>query len=205
MKKKTEKEKPAHLIARAKSRFEVYTVKEATELMDFLMKAKDGISRTTAKSILSNRLVHVNHVITTQYNFQLQPGMKVQISKEKGKKEFQSRYLKIAYEDAYLLVVDKKEGLLTIGTEKQKEQTAYSLLNEYVKRSGKQHRVFVVNKLDKDTSGLLFLPKTKKQETPCKITGMRLLKNTVSLPYSMVKQKRILVVSVPGRQMARYM
>lgn len=162
MKKKTEKEKPAHLIARAKSRFEVYTVKEATELMDFLMKAKDGISRTTAKSILSNRLVHVNHVITTQYNFQLQPGMKVQISKEKGKKEFQSRYLKIAYEDAYLLVVDKKEGLLTIGTEKQKEQTAYSLLNEYVKRSGKQHRVFVVNKLDKDTSGLLFLPKTKK-------------------------------------------
>lgn len=162
MKKKEKKEKPAHLVARAQSRFEVYTVKEAAELMDFLMKIKEGISRTTAKSLLSNRLVHVNHVITTQYNFPLQPGMKVQINKGKGKKEFQSRYLKVIYEDAYLMVVDKKDGILTIGTEKQKEQTAYSLLNEYVKRSGKHHRVFIVNKLDKDASGLLFFAKDEK-------------------------------------------
>lgn len=162
MAKQIKKEKPAHLIARAKSKFETYTVKEQAELMDFLMKAKSGISRTTAKSLLSKRQVYVNNTITTQYNFPLKPGMKVQISKEKGKKEFHNNHLKIVYEDAYLLIINKNEGLLTIGTEKQKEQSAYSILMEYVKRSGKQHRVFIVNKLDKETSGLLFFAKDEK-------------------------------------------
>ena len=161
-KKKEMKEKPAHLIARAKSKFTTFPVKEPCELMDFLMKAKDGISRTTAKSLLSKRQVYVDNVITTQYNFPLKPGMKVQISKDKGKKEFRSNLLKIVYEDAYILVVEKREGVLTIGTDKQKERTAHSILNEYVQRSGRQHRVYVVHRLDKDTSGLLVFAKDEK-------------------------------------------
>lgn len=161
-KKKEKKDKPAHLIARAKSKFMTFPVKEPCELMDFLMKAQDGISRTTAKSLLSKRQVYVDNVITTQYNFPLKPGMKVQISKEKGKKEFRSNLLKIVYEDAYILVIEKREGVLTIGTDKQKERTAHSILNEYVQRSGRQHRVYVVHRLDKDTSGLLIFAKDEK-------------------------------------------
>lgn len=161
-KKKEKKEKPAHLIARAKAKFTVYPVKEGGELMDFLMKAKDGISRTTAKSLLSKRQVYVDNVITTQYNFLLKPGMKVQISKEKGKKEFRSNLLKIVYEDAYIIVIEKREGVLTIGTDKQKERTAHSILNEYVQRAGRQNRVYIVHRLDKDTSGLLIFAKDEK-------------------------------------------
>lgn len=161
-KKKERKEKPAHLVARAKSRFETFQVKEPCELMEFLMKAKDGISRTTAKSFLSKRQVYVDNVITTQYNFPLKPGMKIQISKDKGKKEFRSSLLKIVYEDAYILVIDKREGVLTIGTDRQKERTAHSILNEYVQRSGRQFRVYVVHRLDKDTSGLLVFAKDEK-------------------------------------------
>lgn len=160
--KKEKKEKPAHLIARAKSKLTTYPVKESCELMEFLMKAKDGISRTTAKSLLSKRQVLVDNVITTQYNYSLKPGMKVQVSKDKGKKEFRSNQLKIVYEDAYLLVIDKREGVLTIGTDKQKERTAHSILNEYVQRSGRQNRVYVVHRLDKDTSGLLVFAKDEK-------------------------------------------
>lgn len=161
-KKKEKKEKPAHLIARAKAKFTTFPVKESCELMDFLMKAKDGISRTTAKSLLSKRQVYVDNVITTQYNFPLKPGMKVQISKDKGKKEFRSNLLKIVYEDAYILVIEKREGLLTIGTDRQKERTAHSILNEYVQRSGRQNRIYVVHRLDKDTSGLLVFAKDEK-------------------------------------------
>lgn len=161
-KKKVKKEKPAHLIARAKAKFAVFQVKEPCELMDFLMKAKDGISRSTAKSLLSKRQVYVDNVITTQYNFPLKPGMKVQISKDKGKKEFRSSLLKIVYEDAYIIVIEKRGGLLTIGTDKQKERTAHSILNEYVQRSGKQNRVYVVHRLDRDTSGLLVFAKDEK-------------------------------------------
>lgn len=162
MAKKQKGEKPAHLIARAKSKFMTFAVNEPCELMDFLMKAKDGISRTTAKSLLTNRLVYVDNVITSQYNFPLRRGMKVQISKEKGKKEFRSSLLKIIYEDSYLIVVNKREGLLTIGTDKQKERTAHAILNEYVQQSGRQHKVYVVHRLDKDTSGLLVFAKDEK-------------------------------------------
>jgi 23S rRNA pseudouridine1911/1915/1917 synthase len=63
----------------------------------------------------------------------LKPGMKIQISKNRVTKEFHNNLLKIVYEDAYLIVVEKREGLLSIGTDKQKERTAHSILNEYIK------------------------------------------------------------------------
>ena len=159
---KKKKEKKSKPVARAKAKYTAYSVKEASELMDFLMNKIDGISRTTAKSLLSKRMVMVDNVIRTQYNHPLKPGMKVQVSKNKGNKEFRSSLLKLVYEDAYLLVVDKREGLLTIGTDKQKERTAHSILNEYVQRSGKNHRIYVVHRLDRDTSGLLVFAKDEK-------------------------------------------
>jgi Pseudouridylate synthases, 23S RNA-specific len=148
-------------ISREKIKFTVYAVKEAGELLDFLIKAKDGISRNSAKSLLAHRQVYVDNVITSQYNFALKPGMKVQISKEKGRKEFQSNFLKILYEDAYLIIIDKKEGLPTASS-KPKERSALTLLNEYVTRTGKQHRTYTVNRLDRDTSGLMIFAKNEK-------------------------------------------
>lgn len=149
-------------VARAKTQFTDYHVTEDAELMDFLMKKIAGISRTSVKSLLAKRQVYVDHVIVTQYNFSLKPGMKVQISRDKGKKEFRSSLLKIVYEDAYLLVIDKREGLLSIGTDKQKERTAHSILNEYVQRYSKERRVYIVHRLDKDTSGLMVFAKDEK-------------------------------------------
>ena len=121
-------------------------------------------SRTKLKSLLSKRVVFVDNVITTQFNFPLQPGMKVQISKQKGKKEFNNRLLKIIYEDAYIIVVEKMQGLLSVNTERQKERTAYTILNEYVQRSGRQFRVFIVHRLDRDTSGLMMFAKDEKTQ-----------------------------------------
>lgn len=150
------------LADRAKANINSFNVTEHSELMDFLIKKFSGISRTSVKSLLAKRQVMVNNKITTQYNVELRPGMKVQVSKDKGKKEFTSHLLKLVYEDPYLIVIDKREGLLSIGTDKQKERTAHSILNEYVQRSGKQHRVFIVHRLDKDTSGLMVFAKDEK-------------------------------------------
>lgn len=147
---------------RAKANITTFDVTEPSELMTFLMNKLSGISRTTAKSLLSKRQVMVENKITTQYNCELRPGMKVKISKDKGRKEFTSSLLKLVYEDAFLLVIDKREGLLSMGTDKQKERTAHSILNEYVQRSGKQHRVYIVHRLDKDTSGLMVFAKDEK-------------------------------------------
>ncbi len=93
------------IVARARTQYTDYMVKEPMELMEFLAARMPDASRTKLKSLLSKRVVFVDKVITTQYNFPLKPGMKVQISREKGKKEFNNKLLKIVYEDAYLIVV----------------------------------------------------------------------------------------------------
>jgi len=150
--------------ARARMQYTDYAVKEPKGLMEFLAEKMPQASRTKLKSLLSKRIVYVDNVITTQYDFPLQPGMKVQISREKNKKEFHNKLLKIVYEDAYLIVVEKMQGLLSVNTERQKERTAYNILTEYVQRSGRQHRLYIVHRLDRDTSGLMMFAKDEQTQ-----------------------------------------
>ena len=71
--------------------------------------------------------------------------------------------LEILYEDRDIVVVEKINGLLTVGTEKIKENTAHFLLNEYVRKGNPKsnHRVYIVHRLDKDTSGILVFAKSE--------------------------------------------
>ena len=151
-------------VARAAAKYTVYNVTEPSELMEFLMKKMSGISRTRVKALLTNRVVMVDNNIQTHYNFPLKPRMKVQISKEKNKHEFHNPLLNILYEDAYLIVVEKKEGLLSVATDRQKERTAQHILNEYVKRQHPRNRVFVVHRLDRETSGIMMYAKDEKTQ-----------------------------------------
>lgn len=148
-----------------------FNVNEDMELMAFLMKEMSGISRTRVKALLTNRVVLVDNNIQTQYNFPLKKGMRVQINKEKQNHEFRHPMLKILYEDAYIIVVEKKEGLLSVATEKQKERTAQHILNEYVKRQHRNNRVFVVHRLDRETSGIMMYAKDEKHNIHCAIIG----------------------------------
>ena len=151
--------------AKAQAKYTDYVVKEPMGLMEFLSAMMPQASRTKLKTLLSKRVVFVDHVITTRYDFPLQPGMKVQISREKGKHDFHNKLLKIVYEDAYLIVVEKMQGLLSVSTERQKERTACTILNEYLKRSmGHLGRVYVVHRLDRDTSGLMMFAKDEKTQ-----------------------------------------
>lgn len=149
---------------KALAQYTDYVVREPMELMAFLTALMPDASRTKIKSLLSKRVVYVDNVITTQFNFSLQPGMQVRISKDRGRKEFSNRLLDIVYEDQYLIVVNKKEGLLSVNTERQKERTAYMILNEYVQRSNKRARVYIVHRLDRDTSGLMMFAKDEKTQ-----------------------------------------
>lgn len=132
------------------------------ELLPFLIDALH-ISRTAAKSLLTHRLVYVDNRIETLHNTPLRKGNVVKISREKNRKEFSSRWLEIIYEDAYLIVVHKQNGLLSIATDpKRNERTAYSILSEYVKKSNRQARIFIVHRLDRETSGLMVFAKDER-------------------------------------------
>jgi len=79
-------------------------------------------------------------------------------------KKHQPKGLTILYEDRDILVVDKIQGLLTIGTEREKQNTAHFLLNEYVKKGNERskNRVFIVHRLDRETSGILIFAKSEE-------------------------------------------
>lgn len=72
--------------------------------------------------------------------------------------------LVIIHEDRDILVVDKPAGLLTIATDRDKERTAYFILTDYVRKGSvkSRHRIFIVHRLDRETSGILILAKTEE-------------------------------------------
>jgi RluA family pseudouridine synthase len=76
---------------------------------------------------------------------------------------FLPKGLSLIYEDRDILVIDKPAGLLTIATESEKSKTAYAALTDYVKKGSirSKNRIFVVHRLDRDTSGLLIFAKSE--------------------------------------------
>lgn len=137
-----------------------FNVSEEAKLMEFLMKKLDGISRNKVKNMLANKVVSVDGQRTTQFDFALQPGMVVEIGKPTAKERFHSPWLDIVYEDKYLLVIDKKEGLLTNSPTKEKD-TAQSILNQYFIYTKQRCRAHTIHRLDRDTSGLMLFAKSK--------------------------------------------
>ena len=83
---------------------------------------------------------------------------------KKPSKKHQPQGLTILYEDRDILVVNKVNGLLTISTEREREKTAYFLLTDYVKKGNprSKSRIFIVHRLDRDTSGILVFAKTER-------------------------------------------
>ncbi|NDP21230.1 MAG: RluA family pseudouridine synthase [Paludibacter sp.] len=137
-------------------------VAEPVELMTFLLAKMGGMSRTSVKSLLAHRQVMVNNKISTQFNLALQPNDQVIVNSGRGNIELSHPKLKVIFEDAYLIVVEKKEGLLTVSTGNSDETTAFSILKEYVKKNSPQNRIFVVHRLDRETSGVIMFAKSKE-------------------------------------------
>ena len=133
------------------------------ELLGFLMEKKVRKSRSAIKSLLTHKQVKVNNKIIFLHNYQLVPGDVVTIHKTTKKQEYkQLRGLRIIYEDKALIVINKEAGLLTIATNKEKRETAYSIVSEYLKDSNPNNRVFILHRLDRETSGLMMFAKSEE-------------------------------------------
>ena len=137
-----------------------FTVKESCELMVFLMTKMSGISRTKVKNMLSNGLVWVDDDVVSQYNYMLQPGMQVRIGKKEEKRKFTSKWMRIVFEDKYIVIVEKREGIVT--NSPTDEISIQKVLNHYFEFTRQRCRAHTVHRLDKHTSGLLIFAKDKK-------------------------------------------
>jgi len=135
-------------------------VTEPGELLNFLIANMPDKSRNTVKSLLSHRQISVDYKITTQFNQSLKVGQDVIINWGRVQKQSSERALKIYFEDPYLIVVEKQSGLLSIASDKEKNKTAYSMLSKMVKKEDRDNLIFVVHRLDRETSGLMLFAKS---------------------------------------------
>lgn len=135
---------------------EKYIVKENEILIEFLKKTFSNLSKNNVKSLLHNEKVFVNGNMTTKYNYELNVGDTVEIREKVAKN------IDIIYEDKDIIVINKPSGLLTVATEKEKNKTAYHLVMEYLKKKNKNNRIFIIHRLDKDTSGIIMFAKNER-------------------------------------------
>lgn len=137
-----------------------YSVNETTLLLPFLLE-KLSRGRNHIKALLARGQVLVNGEVETAYNYNLIPGQEITILKQ-PQSPAKQKGLTIMYEDEDLIVINKRAGLLTIATRKQPQETAYRELTAYVRRKNPKARIFIVHRLDRDTSGVMVFAKNEK-------------------------------------------
>jgi 23S rRNA pseudouridine1911/1915/1917 synthase len=137
-------------------------VSEPTELMKFLMDKMPAKGRNNIKSLLTHRQVMVGNKVVTQYNHPLQSGQEVIINWSLVRDQAHIKGLKVIYEDSELIVINKPAGLLSIASDKEKQNTAYHQLTDYVRRNDPNNRIFIVHRLDRDTSGIMLFAKNEE-------------------------------------------
>lgn len=140
-----------------------WEVQDPVPLMDFLLTKTS--TRKQVKIWLKFKSVQVNGVSQSQFDFPLKSGDRVAISAQRfatPETELPSK-IKFVFEDEAILVIDKPAGLLTIATENEKEKTAYFKLNAFLNKRDpfKESRIWIVHRLDRETSGLLVFAKTE--------------------------------------------
>ncbi|MBR5673606.1 MAG: RluA family pseudouridine synthase [Muribaculaceae bacterium] len=148
-----------HRVPRNDDKAIVREVKEPAKLLDFVMQTLDGISRNKAKSILAHGGVTVDGQVQSHVDFPLDAGSVVQIRRHAQPASLNNRYFRIVYEDQWLVVVDKQQGVLSmpVGAGSLNMKT---LLDRHFAETRQRCTAHVVHRLDARTSGLMVYAKS---------------------------------------------
>ncbi len=147
------------------------TTDETYKLMDFMLDPPPGVirnispTRSDIKTWLKYGHLMVDGVVSTAYDTPVLPGQWVELNTTRPFVVFKSHRLQLVYEDDDVIVVNKSYGLLSVATKSRfKEETAFSIVRDYVKRQDPTNKLFVVHRLDRDTSGLMMFAKTQEAQ-----------------------------------------
>lgn len=142
------------------SKYQNYIVSSGDTLLNSISYFKKDLSRKTIKNYIKNKMVMVNNKVITNSSYVVKSGDEVIINYQK--QVIPQYNLDIIYEDDELIAINKPHGLLTISNDKEKEITAYRMVSDYVKKNNKNIYIFVVHRLDQDTSGILLFCKNER-------------------------------------------
>lgn len=158
---KNDKKKQIHKGKVNPNSIKEFKVHEECELLQFLFTKFSNLSKNAVKSILSGHYVAVNGAPVTQFNLKLAKDDVVIVSKQRIAKKTR-KDLPIIFENDELIAINKPSGLLSVASDTEKGRTAYRIVNDYMQQKDKHSRIYVVHRLDEDTSGVLVFAKNPK-------------------------------------------
>ena len=143
-------------------KYKHYKVTESALLLEWLL-GNLSESKSKVKATLQNRGIKVNGKCVTQFDHQLKAGDKISVSKSKKNDLFHSRYVKIVYEDKFLVVIEKNIGILSMAAG-HSSLNVKTVLDDYFRKTKQKCSAHVVHRLDRDTSGLMIDAKERQTE-----------------------------------------
>lgn len=146
-----------------KGEYDHYVVEQDATLLPWLLENLTSLSKSKVKATLQGRGIKVDGTVVTQFDYPLKKGTKISVSKTKRNDVFKSRYVKIVYEDRYLVVIEKNVGILSMAAG-HSTLNVKSVLDDYFKKSRQKCTAHVVHRLDRDTSGLMIYAKDMNTE-----------------------------------------
>ena len=139
-------------------------VEQPAPLLDWLLQHVHHLSRSKVKATLQGHGIRVDGKVVTQFDYPLKAGQKVTVSRTKQNNSiFKNRYVKIVYEDQYLVVIEKNVGVLSMAAG-HSSLNVKAILDDYFKQTRQKCTAHVVHRLDRDTSGLMVYAKDKRTE-----------------------------------------
>ena len=139
-----------------------HPVTEPGELMAFLIAQLPHKNRNNIKSLLVNKQILIDGKVYTQFNHPVLPGQIITVAANRAPEISQYRGLTILFDDQYLIVINKQAGLLSMSTNRERDRTAYGILSDYVKKEDPNNKVFIIHRLDRETSGVMMYAKSEK-------------------------------------------
>jgi 23S rRNA pseudouridine1911/1915/1917 synthase len=181
--------KGKHTVAsQMKTKYNGFKVTADSELLLFMISAMPGKNRNNIKTLLKDKFVEVDGKVQTQFNLPVRVGQTVSIRPRKGSVQ-QTNYkgLEIIHEDKDIIVINKEAGLLSMANDKEKNKTAYALLSAHVKKAHIDNKVYIVHRLDRETSGLILFAKNEE------------IKNKLQENWNDTIQERTYIALVEGK------
>ncbi len=187
-------------------------VKEKSVLVDYLLTNTD-YTKSKLKSLFKYKNITVNGKVPINLNVSIKKNDILEISKEKRVVNIGT--IEIVYEDSDYLVVNKPSGMLTISTDKEKMRTLYHKVREYVSSKEKREKIFIVHRLDRETSGLVLFCKNEKlrdklqenwenvavlREYACVVTGIMEKKKARLVNYLKENKANMVYIANDGKK-----
>src|SRR5271169_217458 len=165
------------------SREHKFNVASRCELLPYLLTLPLALSRKEAKDLLRFKAVRVERIANVRHDTQLQPGDVVTIAAGKQIPAASIEHLRIVYLDDAVVVIEKRAGLLSMGSESEKERTAHRMLNEHLKALTKSplQQAFIVHRLDRETSGLMMFARSESTQAALQQNWKRVTKKYLAV------------------------